>query len=160
MNDFKIRAYYYEPYAEFVSGEYIGKWKMVNVKSIHFETKKIVVGTPFGNKSIKIGEKCKIIPFIGLKDKNKKYIYKGDIVKVSYESNRLSIDDFEIIGEVIWSPEYLQFLVRTNIKHLKDGSVEFELYELCDTEYYSVLEIEVIGNVFEDKHLLESEENA
>lgn len=113
------------------------------------------VGQTFVKLTSKYGKLIGLRQYTGLKEKKGKEIYEGDIVKVSYESNRLSIDDFEIIGEVIWSPEYLQFLVRTNIKHLKDGSVEFELYELCDTEYYSVLEIEIIGNIYEHPLLLE-----
>jgi uncharacterized phage protein (TIGR01671 family) len=95
--------------------------------------------------------------FTGLPDKNGKGVYEGDIVRVDYESNRLYLEGFEITGEVIWFPEHAQFLVKTNVKHLKDGSTEYDLYEIADNEYYEVLEIEVIGNVFEDSHLLEEQ---
>lgn len=75
----------------------------------------------------------------GLKDKNDKLIWENDIVKVKYS------DGFEEITEVKYSKNgYSPYLN------------EYECEGCCCR--CEVAEIEIIGNIFDNKELLESEE--
>lgn len=83
------------------------------------------------------GEESILMQYTGLKDKNGKEIYEGDIVK-TYESN--------IICEVIFS-EGAMFMLRWNDK--KWGNNEYHHYGV------GAFILEVIGNIYENPELLE-----
>lgn len=76
----------------------------------------------------------------GLKDKNGKLIYEGDIVKCLYNDYG---EKGVYIGKVIYRKDTCCF-VATNSEN-------------TDYEWWKE-EIEVIGNIFDNKELLESEE--
>ena len=79
----------------------------------------------------------------GLKDKNGKLIWENDVVgfwdKYSTENGQAEMD---CIGKVVWDDETLSFQVTNRLSS--------ESYEVLD-------ECSVIGNIFENPELLESE---
>ncbi len=77
-----------------------------------------------------------IMQFTGLKDKNGKEIYEGDIVKSLFRG-----EDKEVIGEIIWADA--GFFI--GYKEFKDDMYAWAFYKV----------IEVIGNIYENKELLE-----
>ena len=84
-------------------------------------------------------DKSTICQCTGLKDKNGKLIWENDIVRVKYS------DGFEEITEVAYSKNgYSPYLN------------EYECEDCCS--YCEVTEIEIIGNIFDNPELLESEE--
>ena len=77
----------------------------------------------------------KIMQFTGLKDKNGKEIYEGDIIQGDYENNKER-------GAVYWNTETASFDV--------DDSEWRSCENLeCSEEYY-----EVIGNIYENPEFL------
>lgn len=78
----------------------------------------------------------------GLKDKNGKLILENDIVRTIY-------DGIEHIYQVIWDKSELDFKATNGKEFYKSN---FEYLPCCD-------EVEVIGNIFDNKELLESEES-
>jgi len=77
----------------------------------------------------------KVLQFTGLKDKNGKEIYEGDIIKTLFMGQKGII-----IGEVIWADS--GFFV--GYKEYKDDLFPWSFYKV----------VEVIGNKFENPELL------
>ena len=97
-------------------------------------------------------DKKTIGQYTGLKDRNMKEIYEGDIVKITEKKNILKhkvIPMKPIIAEISWSEEYLAYILITT--SAKDA---FE--NLAD--YLEEYDLEVIGNIYDNPELLEEGE--
>ncbi len=77
----------------------------------------------------------------GLKDKNGNMIWENDIVRTIY-------DGIEHIYQVIWDKSELDFKATNGKEFYKSN---FEYLPCCE-------EVEVIGNIFDNPELLESED--
>lgn len=86
-------------------------------------------------------DKNTICQCTGLKDKNGNLIWENDIVRTIY-------DGIEHIYQVIWDKSELDFKATNGKEFYKSN---FEYLPCCE-------EVEVIGNIFDNKELLESEE--
>ncbi|MCO4662999.1 hypothetical protein Si022_00715 [Streptococcus infantarius subsp. infantarius] len=86
-------------------------------------------------------DEIELMQFTGLKDKNGKEIYEGDIVKFS------DCDDDVYVTPVVWDKNYACFGVSFSGKY----PISFDYLE----EFYTELKnIEVVGNIWENPGLL------
>ena len=107
--------------------------KMYKVHSLHIGTNKAIVTALYGNASITLDDKV-LMQSTGLHDKNGKLIYEGDIVKGKDNFNR------DRLCEITYSSIYCCFFI------VGDKWSDEYLFNLNDKE--------VIGNIYEDKELL------
>jgi uncharacterized phage protein (TIGR01671 family) len=111
--------------------------RMFNVVEINYnESETLICRKPYKNEKVNwitsglvLGEECEIMQFTGLKDKNDKEIYEGDIVQTGYNGDTK--------GEVVF--EYGVYLVKTN---------------RSDMHFNHPEEYKVIGNIYENPELL------
>lgn len=109
--------------------------QMVEVKSLHLGTQKIMYGysnnsQSYGNRTTSF-EDCLLMQYIGFEDNNGKKIYEGDIINIDY-------------GEVI---------VKAVVEYCGAsffGSTNADNWDL--NEYHK---IEVLGNIYENPELME-----
>ena len=86
----------------------------------------------------------------GLKDKNGKLIYEGDIVNQIYED------------ETIYKCEVVYNNCSFQLKHIEDKNKNYintpmYCYAINYLGHYTEKRLEVIGNIYENKELLEEE---
>lgn len=102
------------------------------------------------NREIKESDKCytnefELMQYTGLKDKNGKEIYEGDIIYWK-DLSKASDGTLEDNVVVFWDDEHL----RWGAESLSAIGVYQKLYDYSDVD-----EIEVIGNIYENKELME-----
>ena len=134
MRDIKFRAYIRDKNPR-VPSEIN---KIVEVKSLHLGSKKAIIGYSGGNYSIKFDE-IELMQYTGLKDKNGKEIYEGDIVKINVDR-----------ACVKWNDKYGYFQLVPIGDYYFDSDVIGQALEY--------VEAEVIGNIYDNPELLEERE--
>lgn len=107
----------------------------------------------FGN-FLDYPEDYEVMQCTGLKDKNGKLIYEGDIVKYAeFDWTDFSFKDWETeIAQVVWGNTYDNYYPAFDLKDTDfDGTNAFAYL------FNEGWTIEVIGNIYENKELIESE---
>jgi len=117
--------------------------RMGHVDRIHLDDKELSYITK--SKDVVVyrdyKNECVLMQYTGLKDKNDKEIYEGDIVEYEDEVNGVWAEYFGI--PIIYSNEYAMFCFKDD-----EGNL-LNIYR----------NLKVIGNIYEDKELLEEVAN-
>ena len=89
------------------------------------------------------GSDFKLMQYTGLKDKNGKEIYEGDII---FETFKHPIDEGEepVTAKVIWSAKHAKF-------QLQDSENTWDIWKDNNLHTY-----QIIGNIYENKEILEN----
>jgi uncharacterized phage protein (TIGR01671 family) len=128
MREIKFRTWEYNTWTK------RNKFYYYTLRDLH------IARTTVGNGYDKFpnDEDAETTQYTGLKDKNDKEIYEGDIVKAT--SDQYTNENF--VGKVIFDEgSFLTWINKNDIRGVWSGD-----------------DIEVIGNIFENKDLLEKEQ--
>jgi uncharacterized phage protein (TIGR01671 family) len=125
--------------------------KMHEVGEIRFGVKHGMTSTdladyvidPYGSRYCIVGENCELLEYTGLKDKQDKEIYEGDIVKGVVDTLTPSQNDIDAY-----------YIVR-----YEDGTWNYS-YSLQEVGQIPSTGWEIVGNIYENPELLSEDNNA
>lgn len=122
--------------------------EMYQVEILDFEKQKAFIFTDNFDLWVDFDD-IELMPFTGFYDKNGKEIYEGDILKSNYKDYMYWVV-FENGGFYLYLPKEASIYFISN-RYNRYNSMEraFEIFKEIN------IEIEVIGNIHEDKSLLE-----
>jgi uncharacterized phage protein (TIGR01671 family) len=103
-------------------------------------------------------DKCiDLMQYTGLKDKNGKEIYEGDILSLNKEASLFKRCPIKVIGSVnfVGGKFEVKTIKCTNLNVNKKGSVHFGMKVMDWIHLPNFYESEVIGNIFENPELLQ-----
>jgi len=90
--------------------------------------------------------------YTGMSDKNKARIFKGDILKViEVTGDKLE----EYVTDVTW--DACAFMVKSNVDYYDTFLGAWEAWSDTSLNMYPLIELEVIGNIYDNPELLEDE---
>ncbi len=124
---------------------------MTEVKSLHLGTRKVIIGysesgTNFGNYSVSFGD-IKLMQYTGLKDRNGKEIYEGDILAVD------NIIEDEMTSRHLRTICVVYFNEEAGAYYIKDVTQndEYSIEHFIDEVSY---DFSIIGNIYDNPELL------
>ncbi|UUI41158.1 YopX family protein [Oceanobacillus oncorhynchi] len=129
---------------------------MVAVDSIDFAEEEILIIDDTGIDRYFPFEEIELLQYTGLRDKNGKEIYEGDLIKKQFKDRR--IGNFYAVGQVVFSRWYAGFTVPynyhgyTNLERLSSDVDE-------DGWIVANQKMDVIGNIYKNPELLEGATN-
>ena len=99
-----------------------------------------------------------LMQYTGLKDKNNKEIYEGDMVKLIHTGIKISADRLEDLKRFVGIIKYengIFKIVRTEKSLIESKYFEIEQKKVSEIFIYSKLyDLEVVGNIYENPELL------
>lgn len=119
--------------------ECCGPSELNSLDGVNLFGETILLGGFMDGVSIEDLNECVALQFTGLKDKNDKDIFEGDIVRIC-NTNSVTGEDLSWNGEIYFDKSFAQFRIKS-----KTSS-----YSLSSSQIFG----EIIGNLFKNPELL------
>lgn len=133
--------------------------EMFDVEIINFQERRVYKDTVSYRKF----EDIELMQYTGLKDKNGKEIYEGDVVKLIHTGIEISADRLEDLKRFVGIIKYengIFKIVRTEKSLIESKYFEMEQKKVSEIFIYSKLyDLEVVGNIYENSELLKENDN-
>ncbi|BEO91138.1 YopX family protein [Fusobacterium nucleatum] len=133
--------------------------EMFNVEIMDFQERKVYKDTVSYRKFNDI----ELMQYTGLKDKNEKEIYEGDVVKLVHTGIEISADRLEDLKRFVGIIKYengIFKIVKTEKSLIESKYFEMEQKKVSEIFIYSKLyDLEVVGNIYENPELLKENNN-
>ena len=133
--------------------------EMFDVEIINFQERRVYKDTVSYRKF----EDIELMQYTGLKDKNGKEIYEGDVVKLIHTGIEISADRLEDLKRFVGIIKYengIFKIVRTEKSLIESKYFEMEQKKVSEIFIYSKLyDLEVVGNIYENPELLKENNN-
>ena len=121
----------------------------------------------FNQEDLEFDKQCVVMQCTGLKDRKGKLIYEGDVVKINenycdysaiedfYKNQNFIVEYFQPRAVYLLKPFEYKSNDGSGIYDLSPDFYEFLKWKPCGKlEEYTLQGIEVIGNIYQDKELL------
>lgn len=131
--------------------------KMFKVISVGYEGKETLAWRfPFEDERVgwssagwEVGKECDLMQYTGLKDKNGKEIYEGDVL-TSHEYPFQDDGVYNYHGVVEWADEAAAFVITKRVVNPKRRGISDGIAEYME----EMDSFEVIGNIYENAELV------
>ena len=139
----EFAVWYNDHFHQLRNKEWVSKWKMAKVKTIHLGTNKVIISCKNGNRSVVIDNECILRQYINVRDDDNLKLYTGDIVVMYNTLTELSVPYKAIIE---WDKYRFAFRSLEKVDYISN-------FPMMNADPFC-MSIKKLGNMYENPELI------